>query len=213
MVKRLLLVSACLLFLLGSVAPDVYIPGPMANAQLNTIQVCFQYEYTDVTGKLYSLISKGSGIRIAEDRILTCAHLVTGRPVGRLYMPARPPIPMKILKIDTDADLLLAQFGFQFAWEATDIAEGFSLGEEMMFTGYSSVPVPLLRFGRVAMNPKGIMVHPVYFGDSGGGVFNMEGELIGIIYCTVMVQREEVRVSTLIGYAIPLEVIKVFLNE
>jgi S1-C subfamily serine protease len=62
------------------------------------------------------------------------------------------------------------------------------------------------------VNVYGIMVHPVFNGDSGGGVYNTKGELLGIINTVLSLREYNVMHSILIGYAIPLEIIKEFLK-
>jgi hypothetical protein len=115
----------------------------------------------------------------------------------------------EIIKVNAEKDLLLLRLSEPLPWKTTSLASKFKWGEKIYFGGYSAMPLPRIRIGFATGNNKGIYLHPIYFGDSGGGVFNDKQRLLGIIYLTYTVSE----IPLLVGYAIPLEDIREFLEN
>ena len=157
-------------------------------------------------------ISGGSGVVLKQEYVLSCYHIIRGKPVGELRIlitngKESRNLGATIVKTDPERDLLLLKLDEPVPWETAKLAKKIEWGEKMYFGGYSALPLPLIRIGNVTTNSKGIYVHPIYYGDSGGGVFNETEQLIGIMYLLYEVYS----VPTLAGYAIPLNKIKEFL--
>jgi len=133
------------------------------------------------------------------------------------YHDAVKEITMTVVKVDTENDLALLKFEPPFDGKPIKLAERVAWGEPVIFGGYNSLKTPRLRFGFVTYNNKGIMAHPVFYGDSGAPMFNTDNELVGIIYrMDIAIVRTHVvpaRVFTLVGYAVPIDKIREFLNE
>lgn len=158
-----------------------------------------------------------TGIIITTNHILSCAHGFEsqGQVKGIIrYREAVEQVPLIIVKLDTEKDLALLRFEKPFDRKPMDIAKEVVWGEPVIYGGFNALKTPVLRFGFATTNNKGTMVHPVWYGDSGGAMVNKKNALIGIIYRMDIATYQPYMpyVFTLVGYATPLKEIHEFLG-
>lgn len=194
---------------------------PIEIAVFNTAKIVYTATYKTITGDDVVDQGAGTGILIAPNRVLTCYHLVVNYQPGTFAVFitdgksvfSRKNEEVKIIKSDKLKDLLLLEVTPPFNETGVSVAaKSPRLGEPIFFTGYTLLPVSTMRFSQYNENNRGIMLYPVYRGDSGGGVFNTKGELVGIINCVLLLKEGGVQFPTFIGYAMPLDVIQGFLK-
>ncbi len=149
--------------------------------------------------------SKGSGIRISQNEILTAKHVLGSSSTANISVKGEGRVLATVKGYDTDRDIALLAFsstkqsadyvslpttffvsdssGFRLLWE---------LGSAIAAIGYApdiSTTTPVITFGRIGVLwsvvpgdiNQGQADAAVTEGMSGGGVFNDHGELIGII--------------------------------
>jgi len=185
----------------------------LAHIRRNLIRIFYVWHYIDIYGKEIEGSSWGSGVLFNKQYVITCYHLGKERPLGifKAYLLDEGRVRFEnatIEKFNEAEDLLLLKLENPVKWKTVRLADEVIYGEQIYFGGYTPLPVPRIRIHRLSTYKKGIYLHPVFFGDSGGGVFNSRGELIGIIYLTYKINGT----FTLIGYAVLLEKIKAFLE-
>jgi S1-C subfamily serine protease len=162
----------------------------------------------------------GSGILLKDGLILSCYHVLDGYQAGHIKImrftkestEIREGNQISIVAFDQAQDLLLLQTNPSFSGSYSEVAQVRPpTGAEIIITGHTQLRVTNFRLYHYIEGSLGILVTPVFFGDSGGGVFNHQGELLGIIKM-VLVINGPVQTNTLYGYAIPLHIIQEFLN-
>jgi len=158
-----------------------------------------------------------TGVIIEKNKILTAAHgcAKPGQITGIVrYRKKTKEVSMKVIKISHEKDLALLEFSPSFDRKPTVITKRIIWGKPVIYGGFNSLKTPKLRFGIATMSKRGTMVHPAWYGDSGGPMMNTKNELIGIIYqmSVAVMQPYQDYVYTLVGYAMPLETIKEFLK-
>lgn len=158
--------------------------------------------------------SRGSGVVINQEYVLTCHHIIREKPGGKFSIiistgKESRNLGAEVIKINPEKDLMLLKLSEPVPWKTTSPAKEFKWGERIYFGGYSALPLPKIRIGFATKRSQGIYLHPIYFGDSGGGVFNKKQKLMGIIYLTYEIGG----IPSLVGYAIPLEDIREFLEN
>lgn len=183
------------------------------NISKHTVRIVYVVEFRDTYGENVAGGSMGSGVLVNKQEVLTCYHLASDKMPGKftLYITGDGQTETRegtIKKFNKEKDLLLLRLDKPVDREGIKIAEGVTHGETMYFGGYSALPMPRVRMGQVTFSTKGIFVQPVFFGDSGSGVFNISGELIGIIYIMFEVNYD----YTYMGYAVSLQAIREFLK-
>ena len=190
-------------------------------AAYNTAKIVYTATYKTITGNDVYDQGQGTGVLIAPDKVLTCHHLVSSYLAGTFVIAIsdgqrvqiRKNEQVTIIKHNATNDLLLLQVSPAFEETGIKVAGKMPrFGEPILFTGYTVLPVSSLRFSQLNENARGIMLFPVYKGDSGGGVFNKEGELIGVINVVLYLKDGGVMFPTFIGYAMPLKIIQEFLK-
>jgi S1-C subfamily serine protease len=227
MVKKIWLTALVILatLFMASMSPDLS-PQDRREAILGNIMQCvvrieYQFIYRTVYGEKESDTSYGSGTLISANEILTCYHVFDETPVGvvSVYIFDSPNVcetrrgtQVQLIKWDKDNDLALLQItpsvNIKPIAMATELPR---LGDDISLMGYPGCRINPLRFYRFSYNVNGIMLFPIYNGDSGGGVFNSRGELIGLIKMVLVIKEPAFQV-TFFGYAIPLNLIKEFLT-
>ena len=175
------------------------------------------YMFIDTLGEECEGTAYGSCVLIehnGEKKFLSCYHIPGNKPIGQIRVfisngDRTIATKVEVEKYDSVNDLLLLRPKKKIPFEGAKIAEAFTDGEKVYFGGYSAFPLPKIRVAyAVEKYNHGIYLDPIYFGDSGGGCFNADGELLGIIYKTYSINDT----PTLVGYATPLKVIREFLN-
>lgn len=191
------------------------------NALMNTVRIHHISPYTTQYGTTGDDQIMGSGIVLDNGLILSCYHIFDDYAAGqiRIYRfkvsatEVRQGDQVSIVAFDKEHDLLLLQVTPPFSEPSVKVAVMEPIiGDDTIITGHTSLRVTRLRLYRYLEGPEGIMVTPVFRGDSGGGVFNQDGELVGIIQ-RILAIRNPILQDTLYGYAANLDTIKEFLND
>lgn len=207
-----LIIALCLLCWTCHYAP-IFTPNNFNAVRFNIVHLTHRF---DAGGTV-----QFTGVIIARNRILTVAHGVTGG-AGQIkgiiyYRKGIKEIPMTVIKVDKKKDLALLRFNPPFDRKPIVLAKELRWGEPIIFGGFNSINTPRLRFAFATWNSKGIMAHPVWFGDSGSPMLNTKNELVGIIYrMDIAIVRSKVVsafVYTMIGYGTSLKEIGEFLDE
>ena len=182
----------------------------------NVVRVMYVSEFEDIFGNKVEEVPYGSGVYIENEKFLTSYHLPEDKPIGKFNIIASGEkgsylVEGIIEKYDSDSDLVLLKTNEPLPWSGVKIAEKESeFDEKIYFGGYSSFPLPKIRITfKMPHKLYGTYLDPIYFGDSGGGVFNDRGELEGIICLTFNLYN----IPSLRGYAVPLEKIRRFLDK
>ena len=228
MVKRLwvgfmaIILTACILpnltntNSLAQTRDDMYAHSIMA-----TVKIIYTVRSTDIYGDTMEESNIGSGVLICPNQVITCYHLfadcIPGKIkiyimlIGKTLM--RDDVTIRKYSKKDDLALLIINPPVEDISPIPIAALTPQLGTDVRFVGHTILPVTRLRFSKFSESLKGIMISPVFFGDSGGGVFNTKGELIGIIYTTYRIDFNNDHQYTLIGYALPIDRITEFLDE
>jgi hypothetical protein len=218
MVKRTMVMA--FLVILLALGTTVSPRSSLDTTMKNIVQVIYTYSIKTVYGTECEGNMKGSGVLLGHDKILTCYHLLDANPPGVIkityFGDGKPEVrtgdQVDILLFDEKKDLLYLQvkpaFDNGLTWLSVELPEA---GDDIVIMGYPGIRLNPVRFYKFSINQYGIMVFPVYNGDSGGGVFNMKGELIGILKA-ILFLKEPYQQVTFVGYAIPLNLIKEFLG-
>ncbi|GMA27606.1 MarP family serine protease [Arenivirga flava] len=152
-----------------------------------------------ITGIAYSCgrSVSGTGFIVAEDRIVTNAHVVAGVDDPVVELPGEAALPGRVVYFDPVDDLaVIAVDGLQ--GEPLPIAGDLAVGEQAVVQGYpyggpfstvgaevvavGDVPVPDIYGG--ASEPRGVsaLATDVYPGNSGGPLLSTDGEVVGVIF-------------------------------
>ncbi len=219
--KKLQTALLCLIFFAtlgfaGARFQDVVFPPEAIKAMDSTRMVFYLIEYYNAFGLKQTGHKRACGIYLGDNLILGVYHLGNDVPIGGQFAIRLPfgdemrDIELIPLKVAPVHDLALFCFeGDAPSLEPIILADKFTIGEDIMIVGHSGMPNP--RFNKLMYKENGnggaILFEPGNFGDSGGGIFNMEAELLGIISATW-----DQKMSQTVGYAVPLETIRKFLE-
>lgn len=116
-----------------------------------------------------------SGVMVAPGVLLTAAHC---------FSPSDTPLD-EVIKMDKDVDLMLVKAP-QLDCPCAPIAKTSAVDDIVHAVGFPLMSgVQVLTSGRIqslTLEKPGFMMisAPVIFGNSGGGIFNSDGELVGI---------------------------------
>jgi len=189
------------------------------NAAKAIVMITYEMKQVDTFGETYSDINRTGGVIISQNKVLTVAHLFDGIPANGVititFSDNRTKITdVKVVKFDRKLDLVLLSIpaipeGTQPIEFAAQLPE---LGDDIFIIGFPSISLPVLRFAKYVDSPKGIFIFPAYYGDSGGGIFNSKGQLIGIMQSVMIVTTAETKQITYFGYGTPIDKIKEFLK-
>lgn len=146
----------------------------------------------------------GSGVIIAKGFILTNCHVLCLGFQMKVNGKNAP-----IVKMDTLHDIALIAVD-TISVDPIVIAHQVTQDEEVIVVGNPEDFPNTILHGRIANIVKGniIIDAPVYFGSSGGGVYNTKGELVGI----VMAIKNKNNISSPFGIVIPMTTIFDFLK-
>ena len=163
----------------------------------------------------------GSGTLLRDGYVLSCQHLIDSG-VGQLIIRFQngSEIIMRNLRVvssnKTD-DLALFKIDKPMpkGWGHIKIAKRLTAGDRLVYAGFNASALARLRFDRAEEHPDlGTMIHPIYFGDSGGGAFKEKnGRLVGVIHALIIDTRFGYTVNSYIGYTVSLEKTRRFLLE
>jgi len=139
-----------------------------------------------------STTNVGSGTLVATatgDLVLTCAHLFRGGPgTIAIHWPGAPSARGRIVAIDHANDLAALAIPPSTAVAVRSFAD--HPGRELLVCGYGSTGQYRCLRGRLTgyatpvetLYPSMKIKGAVRPGDSGGGVFNLRGELVGVVW-------------------------------
>ena len=151
--------------------------------------------------------SGGSGVYISENLILTCAHVVRYKSRVKIHHNGKV-YDGEVIKLDMGKDLALILCGI----EATPIKIGAppSLGARVISSGHPWLLPRFISFGRVGALSSSSVTHDSALngGNSGGPLFNSDGELIGINHSISTNDGQFAGMSK----AINIKLIKIFLK-
>lgn len=186
----------------------------------NVVFVEYKYQLTDIFGIAYVGKTYSSGVIISENQLLSVCHGATKRIPGKYfayidYGKGYEAVELKIKDFDLMKDLALLEFERPINRAPIKLADSMKMGEDIIFAGFNSIKMPRLRYCRLTFDPyldDKILIEPVFYGDSGGGVFNSRGQLLGIINEIIEIKKGDKIYLTLIGYATSLRITKEFLD-
>lgn len=137
--------------------------------------------------------ASGSGVIInAEGLILTASHVVKGEKVVTVLFPDGKQHQANVLGANYTKDAAMVQLepldsGEPWPFVATGSSDAMAVGDYVVALGHSEgfdpVRTPPVRFGRVvSINSTGFFSSDCALigGDSGGPLFNLKGEVVGI---------------------------------
>lgn len=160
----------------------------------------------------------GSGTLLRDRYVLSCYHLIhkgVGQMIIRFEGENKAIMrDLEVVSFDAVNDLGLYRITKPMpqGWGHVDVAKRLTAGDRLMYAGFNASALARLRFDIAEEYEKfGTMLHPIYFGDSGGGVFKSNGRLVGVIHILIIDTRFGYQVNTYIGYAVALNKIKDFL--
>ncbi|MCA9105720.1 MAG: trypsin-like peptidase domain-containing protein [Planctomycetales bacterium] len=135
-------------------------------------------------------VGSGSGVIVSEEGlVLTAAHvLLTDGPLLEVTFADGRKVPAKPLGMNLDVDAAMLQLQEPGPWPAVELAEagGAKPGDWCVALGhpggYQLGRTPPVRVGRVLANDPTVVLTDCALigGDSGGPLFDLEGNLIGI---------------------------------
>jgi S1-C subfamily serine protease len=135
----------------------------------------------------------GSGTIISDTEIITNYHVIAGYDEVKVSSERTSGIYAEVVGYDTLRDIALLKFSADIILGSPAEIRGFGplVGDQVVAIGYSAIfpSVPILTFGNVTIHWQDLEkdfrqiqtdagINP---GMSGGGVFNIEGELVGLI--------------------------------
>ena len=176
-------------------------------------------------GKIENFLSEdrrvsGSGTLLEGDYVLSCHHVIR-YGIGQLTISfqdgdeiIRRNLAVVSSDIGNDLGLYKIDKPMPKGWGCIKIAKKLTAGDRLMFAGFNASALARLRFDLAEEYEKyGTMLHPVYYGDSGGGVFKLNWRLVGVIHILIIDARFGYRTNSYIGYAVSLEKVRKFLQE
>lgn len=134
--------------------------------------------------------SSGSGVIVSKDGlILTAAHVIEGSREMTVIFPDGREARARVLGANYNRDAAMAQLVGKGPWPFVELGDSslMKTGELVVAMGhpegYDAIRRPPVRFGRMMMRGDfGFITTDctVIAGDSGGPLFNLDGELVGI---------------------------------
>ncbi len=134
--------------------------------------------------------SSGSGVITQEDGlILTAAHVVQGSETMDVVFPDGKTVKGKVLGANYGKDIAMVKIEAQGKWPSAPrgVSKPLEVGDWVVATGHAAgfdpARTPPVRFGRVVSKGPGNFFTTdctLIGGDSGGPIFDLEGNIIGI---------------------------------
>jgi serine protease Do len=134
--------------------------------------------------------SSGSGVITQEDGlILTAAHVVQGSETMDVVFPDGKTVKGKVLGANYGKDIAMVKIEVQGKWPSAPrgVSKPLEVGDWVVATGHAAgfdpARTPPVRFGRVVSKGPGNFFTTdctLIGGDSGGPIFDLEGNIIGI---------------------------------
>lgn len=226
MKKLLVSMAVTLLFIMPLSTNGTTVPQKVLDrVDRNVVRIIYSWVFHDIYGDSYTWSTQVGGVIIAPDKVLSVFHGALERPRGTYKAliwtgkkEEREWVTLTLIKHDRLKDLVLLQMDEPVLWQPIRLAHDIKWGEDILIAGFSMIPYPKIRFGRLVTRyfPKkdrtDILAMPSYFGDSGGGVFNDNGELVGIMSHSFSFFYKSSRQDPLASYAVALSEIREFLK-
>ena len=160
----------------------------------------------------------GSGIIISEDGyILTCAHVVSGANNITVQLPDETEYPATLVGADTTSDVAVVKIDATgLTPAAIGDSDALAVGETVVAVGNPMGTLSgTVTDGIVSAVNRSVQVEgnemsliqtnaAISPGNSGGGLFNGAGELIGIVNASGSTTTSSGAVSQNLGFAIPI---------
>ena len=199
-------------------SPAIYVRQKNANSVVGVI--CYTQEWNRNTGNVEeTMYSQGSGVVIAEDGyILTNNHVIDGGDSYKILMPNGEKVEAFLVGADSATDLAVLRVNegekqllpvtvgssSSIVVGSTAIAIGNPSGEDLANTITQGIVSALERSNIYSDNTSRHVDYiqhdaAINSGNSGGGLFNYKGELIGINTLKANVSYEG------LGFAIPID--------
>lgn len=126
--------------------------------------------------KVETNASYGTGIIVAKDRVLTCAHLLAENSDTKV-----DGVVAKILKVDKERDLVLLAVP-TVDIRLIEIAKITHQDDQIFYVGNPFGHIKFISHGRVVdiANDKLYLDVRIFPGASGSGVYNYQGQLVGV---------------------------------
>lgn len=217
--KKTLIFTLLFSLIILSLNSPASITNGVSNAARAIVTITYEVKQVDTFGENYSDANRTGGVIISPTKVLTVAHLFDGVPANGVitisFSDNKTKITdVKIIKFDRKLDLVLLSIpSIPEETQPIEIAsQAPELGDDIFVIGFPSISLPVLRFIKYVEAPKGIFIFPAYYGDSGGGIFNSKGQLIGIMQSLMIVTTAETKQTTYFGYGTTLDKIKEFLK-
>lgn len=173
---------------------------------------------------------RGTGVHIGNGNILTARHAVERQEGGRMVIPKEIAILTVLMEeytaihIGSDEFLDLALYrvknadGPSFRHDIPFSQQDPAPGDEVFTVGYPLGWGPAIAFGRIG-NPNTFLPTAdtrllqidlsACSGNSGGGLFNTRGELVGIIHAIIQTEsRQAERYCSRFAFAVPGQLVQ-----
>lgn len=164
-----------------------------------------------------NILGQGSGVFVGKDKVLTAFHL-DGRATNYEVKAGDKIYKATVFYSDKESDLKLLKIDGVIYWQYIKVARSNPQNlDDIYFGGFNTAKFPVLRqwyFSKIEDEKYSTWVFPVWFGDSGGPIFNKKGELISIITkIRVLSSIYGDRYTSMIGYGAKLGQIKEIMKE
>jgi S1-C subfamily serine protease len=194
-------------------------PAEMWHANMRAIAI------DDSQGRIDDILATGSGIVIAEDVVVTNAHVVE----GCTRVTVAPGIPAKVIAGDAKRDLAILRTAIPAGEIATLAADPDIAPERPLLTGgypgdgYDS-PTYAVTEGRLSQRKVGevdevdfwLLTNKIGAGNSGGPLVDEGGLVRGVVFASLPITgivKKSAPKGGREGMAIRLAILKDFLNE
>ena len=165
-------------------------------------------EGTGGTGIVYKITDKAT-------YILTCYHVLNACSEDKLYVRTiKGKLPTTIIKINEEEDLALIKVNERLNKKAIKgVVKQYKLGGFVNSTGHYLGKPYFYNEGVITAKSGRYLVCqlPTASGDSGSGVFNRKGELVGLVRGIKILPN--IQLDTTQAMCIPAETIKEFLGD
>lgn len=159
--------------------------------------------------------------------VITAAHVVESMkekkiPVHITFSYSSAIKPMRVVKVRTNKDLALLMGNSKEISDGPYVRIATSrpnIGDDVWAIGsplgtkYTTTKGNLSNFEKEEYKSVYRFTAPIFFGNSGGGLFNSDGELIGVVYGVLYIRLNIFSVLVVPGgyYAVSLEEVRKFL--
>ena len=187
--------SAAAVWLLATVVPVLGREPSRTLPDLAKLEAKVEAVATKVTPATVALLSEATGssgsgvVTTADGLVLTAAHVVQGTAELLVVFPDGKQVPGKVLGANYSKDIAMVQITAKGPWPCVQRGSSKPLvaGDWVIALGHSAGfdpgRTPPVRFGRVISKGPGNFLTTdctLIGGDSGGPLFNLQGQLIGI---------------------------------